>query len=147
MIKEELEIYESPAVIKHLDMLQGIISRMAGNSAACKTWALPIITGIIAFSLSEHCIPIWISLIPAIMFFALDALYLGLERHFIGKQREFVAMLSDKTIKNNDIYVIASKRSFVIHMGFIVAGMKSFATYFFYLPIIATIVFLIIMGF
>lgn len=142
MTKQDLEIHESPAVIKHIEILQGIITRMAGNSAACKTWAIPIITGILAFSIEKLCIPIWVSLIPAIMFFLLDSFYLGLERHFIKQQREFVDKLSDNTIKVQDIYVIKSKRNFWIHLKFMLSGMVSFSTAFVYLPIIVLISYL-----
>jgi len=142
MTKQDLEIHESPAVIKHIEILQGIITRMAGNSAACKTWAIPIITGVLAFSIEKLCISIWISFVPAVMFFLLDSFYLGLERHFIKQQREFVDKLSDKTLKVRDIYVIKSKRNFWIHLKFILSGMVSFSTAFVYLPIIVLICYL-----
>lgn len=139
MTRDDLIIHESPAVIKHLEILQGIITRMAGNSAACKTWAIPIITGIIAFSLERQCIPIWVSLIPAILFFALDSLYLGLERHFISLQKEFVTTLSSGNLQMTDIYVIKSSRTFCIHLKFMFGGMVSFSTAFVYVPIIVLI--------
>ncbi len=142
MKKDELSIYESPAVIKHLEILQDIITRMAGNGAACKTWAIPVITGIIAFSVEKQCIPIWVSLIPAIMFFVLDSFYHGLERHFIDTQKEFVAKLSDNTLQLNDIYVIKSIRYLIIHLKFLFRGMLSFATGLVYIPIIALILWL-----
>lgn len=142
MTRNDLTIHESPAVIKHLEILQGIITRMAGNSAACKTWALTIITGLIALSFEKQCIPIWVSLIPAIMFFALDSFYLGLERHFIGLQREFVGMLAAKTIEMRDVYVIKSKRNFWIHLKFMLGGMVSFSTAFVYAPIIVLVSYL-----
>jgi len=147
MTRDELTIHESPAVIKHLEILQGIITRMAGNSAACKTWALTIITGILALSIDKNCIPIWVSLIPAIMFFALDSFYLGLERHFIGLQREFVGKLAAKTIEMRDVYIIKSKRNFWIHLKFILGGMVSFSTAFIYVPIILLIIYLLKIGY
>ena len=33
---KKFEILESPSVQSHISMLQGIINRMAGNSANCK---------------------------------------------------------------------------------------------------------------
>ena len=33
-----LDPAENPAVIAHLNMLQAVITRLAGNSAQCKTW-------------------------------------------------------------------------------------------------------------
>lgn len=145
--RDDLIIHESPAVLKHLEILQGIITRMAGNSAACKTWSLTIITGIIALSVEKCCIPIWISLIPTIMFFALDSFYLGLERHFIGLQRDFVSKLAAKTLEAKDIYVIKSKRNFWIHLKFMLGGMVSFSTAFIYVPIILLVIYLWKLGF
>lgn len=69
MLREEISLYESPAVIKHIEFLQDIISRMANNSAACKTWALTIITALIALSTVMQRISIIICIIPTIMFF------------------------------------------------------------------------------
>ena len=44
----------APAVHTHLTMLQGVINRMASNSAACKTWcaALSVAVFILAFAQS-----------------------------------------------------------------------------------------------
>jgi len=142
MNKQELELHESPAVIKHIEILQENITRMAGNSAACKTWAIPVITGIVAFSIEKLCIPIWVSLIPAIMFFLLDSFYLGLERHFINQQLEFVSKLSNNTIGIQDIFIIKSKRNIWIHLKFMLSGMVSFSTAIVYLPIIVLICYL-----
>ena len=64
MLREEISLYESPAVIKHIELLQDIISRMANNSAACKTWALTIITALIAISTVMQRISIIICIIP-----------------------------------------------------------------------------------
>ena len=33
---------DSPAVTAHINLLQGIINRLANNSASCKTWCLPL---------------------------------------------------------------------------------------------------------
>lgn len=142
MKKEDLATYESPAVIKHLEILQGIISRMSGNSAACKTWLLAIITGLTALSIESCRIPIWISLVPTFLFFALDSFYLGLERHFIGLQKDFVNKLADNTVEVSDLYVFKSKRSFRIHLGLMLDGMKSFSTAFVYLLISISVVFM-----
>ena len=38
---------DCPAVQAHISMLQGIISRMANNSANCKTWVITIIAAML----------------------------------------------------------------------------------------------------
>jgi hypothetical protein len=139
MTKQDLEIHESPAVIKHIEILQGIITRMAGNSAACKTWALTIVTGIIALFYNNE-FPILLGIIPVVLFFALDSFYLGLESHFRDLHKEFVKKLKESKLVIDDIYSIKSKRSFLIHIKFVWYGMKSFSTLFFYPPVLAIIV-------
>ena len=147
MERTDLILHESPAVIKHLEILQGIISRMAGNSASCKTWALTIITGIIAFSIQNQSIPIWTSLIPAIMFLALDVFYLGLEIKFRDLQKVFVQKLSSNTLTLGDIYMFENDSSSHIHPKYIWGGIRSFSTSFFYFPIVTLIAVLWIIGF
>lgn len=147
MEKTDLILHESPAVIKHLEILQGIISRMAGNSASCKTWALTIITGITAFAIQNQSIPIWTSLIPAIMFFALDVFYLGIEIKFRDIQKVFVQKVSSNTLTPVDIYMFENDGSSLIRLKYIWGGIKSFSTFFFYFPIITLIAVLWIIGF
>ena len=139
MEKNALILHESPAVIKHLEILQGIITRMAGNSAACKTWALTIITGIIALFYNDG-FPILLGAIPVVFFFTLDSFYLGLESHFRDMHKEFVGKLKDSNLDIDDIYSIKSKRSFCIHINFVWYGMKSFSTLFFYPPILVIVI-------
>jgi hypothetical protein len=146
MLREEISLYESPAVIKHIELLQDIISRMANNSASCKTWALTIITALIALSTVMQRIPIIICIIPTIMFFLLDAYYLGLERHFICLQKEFVNKLKNNTIEVEDFYLIKAKNSIKSNLKFIYNGMRSFSTSFIYASIIIVIIILDLVG-
>ena len=37
---------ESPAVTAHLNMLQTVITRLAGNSAQCKTWCVTLVSAL-----------------------------------------------------------------------------------------------------
>ncbi len=146
MEDRDLEYLSSPAVMKHLDILQGIITRMAGNSASCKTWAVTLVSALLALSIENCRVPIWICFVPVVMLYLLDSFYLGLERHFIGLQRGFLQKLHKKELHIEDIYSIKSKRSFLIHLGFMWGGLFSFATSFFYLPVIGLILALIILG-
>lgn len=143
MTKQDLEIHESPAVIKHIEILQGIITRMAGNSAACKTWSLTIVTGIIALFYTNG-FPILLGTIPVVFFFILDSFYLGLESHFRDLHKEFVEKLNASKLDIKDIYTIKSKRSFCIHLDFVWYGMKSFSTLFYYPPIVVLVVVLLL---
>jgi len=139
MCNIDLSLMNQPAVMKHLEILQGIITRMANNSASCKTWMLTIITGLIALSIEKGCFPIWISLIPTIMFFILDSFYLGLEKHFRKLYNDFVSKLADNSIEINDVYVINSKRNPWIDLKYIYKGMHSISTSFIYISIIVIV--------
>ena len=66
--------------------MQGVIARMAGNSAYMKTWSVVLVTAAFVFSgLSDE--PSWLvglgGCVPVIAFWAMDAKYLHLERCYI----------------------------------------------------------------
>lgn len=45
--------HDDSAVLKHMDMYQGIISRMASNSSACKKWCIPFVTAVLAYVVTK----------------------------------------------------------------------------------------------
>lgn len=67
--------------IKHLEMIQGIINRMAKNSFALKGWAVTLVAGIFALASKDadklFCL---IAYAPILVFWGLDAYYLLQER-------------------------------------------------------------------
>jgi hypothetical protein len=68
---------------KHLDLVQGVISRMAGNSFVLRGWAVTLVAGLLAVSAKETQIRFAvIALLPAVAFWGLDAFYLQHERLF-----------------------------------------------------------------
>ena len=68
---------------KHLEFIQNIINRMANNSFILKGWSVTLITGIIGFSLSRPITDlVYLALLPALIFWGLDAYYLRQERLF-----------------------------------------------------------------
>ena len=78
--------HDDSAVLKHMDMYQGIITRMAGNSAACKKWCIPFVTAILAYMVTKpelRVLNVQILVIaPIFIFYILDAYYLKLENQF-----------------------------------------------------------------
>jgi hypothetical protein len=96
---------ESPAVLKHIDIYQALINRMAANSAACKQWAITLVSAILVFALDKGPAEIAIiALIPALMFCFLDAYYLSLERKFRGAYSSFLDKLHGNTLSINELY-------------------------------------------
>ncbi|EJC6764990.1 hypothetical protein MX824_003454 [Vibrio parahaemolyticus] len=83
------------AEIKHLEFIQNIITRMNSNSFQIKNWAITIFTALIAlFGSSQNNFFLFISFLPCLLFWLLDAYYLQQERIFRGIYND-VAKLSD----------------------------------------------------
>lgn len=67
--------------IKHLEMIQGIINRMASNSFSLKGWAVTLVAGIFVLAGKEtDKLYFLVAYIPVIVFWWLDAYYLLQER-------------------------------------------------------------------
>ncbi len=89
---------------EHLKMVQGVVTRMAGNSAHMKTWAVSLVTATIVFSgLSDD--PHWLigfgGCVPVIAFWTMDARYLHIERCYVKLHEEIVAATTITTFDLN----------------------------------------------
>lgn len=99
-----LSLKENSAVQAHINMMQGMINRMASNSANCKLWCITILAAILGlfydnkFPHLEYCYFI------VGLFYFLDCFYLGLERRFVKEQNDYV-----KAINNNEESKVASQ--------------------------------------
>lgn len=69
------------AKLKHLEMIQGIINRMAHCSFLLKGWSVILVSGLFALAAKETN-PLFVNLayLPAIAFWILDGYYLHQER-------------------------------------------------------------------
>ncbi len=67
---------------KHLEFIQSIIARLAGNSFQMKGWNVALATAAIGFAVAKDSRPTLavLAVVPALAFWFLDAYYLGLER-------------------------------------------------------------------
>jgi len=108
---EILEIKESTAVQAHITMLQGIIKRMATNSANCKTWSITILAAMLVLVVEDKICSekMWICYIPIGLFFFLDCFYLGLERSFIKKQNSFISKINKEEDIERDLFVLETE--------------------------------------
>ncbi len=67
--------------LKHLEMIQAIITRMNSNSFMLKGWAVTLVAGVFALASKEsNEFYFLIAFIPSIIFWGLDAYYLLQER-------------------------------------------------------------------
>lgn len=100
--------HESPAVQKHLEIMQGVIARMAENSRSCKVWCVTLVAAVLVLVARtgepQHAL---IALIPTLLFLFLDAYYLALERAFIASQNAFVDKLHKGELAPAAIYKVA----------------------------------------
>lgn len=85
-----------PAVHKHIDVLQGVIARMAENSSRCKNWCITLVAGALVLGLNRDVpaearafIP-WISGSAILVFWVLDAYYHTLERGFRRQENALI---------------------------------------------------------
>ncbi len=67
--------------IKHLEIIQSVISRMAANSFAIKGWSITLVSALFALAAKDSDVKFaYISAFPAISFFILDGYFLWQER-------------------------------------------------------------------
>ncbi len=68
---------------KHLELIQGVINRMASNSSSMKGWAITLVAALFALSAQDaERRYVYIALLPAFAFWMLDAYYLQQEKLF-----------------------------------------------------------------
>ena len=97
--------------------MQGVITRMAENSRACKTWALTLVAAILVVvtkfedgtgSDSFGPLETWIAVVPTTLFWVLDSYYLALERAFRQSYNEFVRRLHDEKLGRDELFQIGT---------------------------------------
>jgi hypothetical protein len=99
----QLEPAESPAAIAHLNMLQGIITRLAGNSAQCKTWCVAIVSALFGLAGATKAGRIaGAAIIPIAVFGFVDAAYLANERAYRDLYNAIVARIRDRNYAITD---------------------------------------------
>lgn len=96
--------------IKHLEIIQGVISRMASNSFLLKGWCLTVISGLCVMAINNKCFDILFVLIILfvnVVFWVLDGYFLWQERLFrilYDKVRETAEGNIDFSMNTNVIF-------------------------------------------
>jgi hypothetical protein len=97
------------AAIEHLKMLQAIITRLAGNSAQCKSWCITIVSAIVAFAgAMKEAHFVALGIIPIVIFGFLDAAYLANERAYRDLYNAIAAKLRDGSYGGSDMYRLSA---------------------------------------
>ena len=69
--------------IAHLEMVQAVITRMAGNSFLIKGWSVTLVAALFALAAANTSpLFVYLAYFPTFMFWALDAYFLRQERLF-----------------------------------------------------------------
>ncbi len=99
---------DSPSVQSYLTILQGVITRMAANSASAKSWCVGLVSAIVVV-IADKKNPsfVWIAMVPIVLFCFLDAYYLGLERLFREVYNRFIRKLHAGTATIEDVFILA----------------------------------------
>lgn len=120
----------SPSVQTHLGILQGVIERMASNSTSTKAWCITIVSAVLVI-VAEKGNPNFalLALLPTILFLALDAYYLALEKGFRNSYASFVTKVHDKTLTPRDLYSVIPEGEMC---GLQFEALKSFSVWGFY---------------
>ncbi len=99
--------FDTSAIQSHLEMLQGVIQRMAENSRSCKLWGITALSAVLFLAVRTgtpwH---ILIALVPLFLFLLLDVYYLSLERRFRVSYECMLQKLRDGTYGPEDVYQI-----------------------------------------
>ena len=128
----------SSAVQAHLEMMQGVIQRMAENSRSCKVWCVTLVAATLVLVARtgepQHAL---IALVPTLLFLFLDSYYLALERAYIKSQNAFVTKLHRRELESADVYRVVPTG-----MGWLLVGrclLGSLSIWPFYLLVTITI--------
>ena len=124
-------------------MLQGIINRMAGNSANCKNWTVTLVAAMLVLLVDKNMqIPnAWICLIPMGLFYLLDCYYLGLERLCISSQKSFLERISNNEDCAENLYKVEELKDKYDQIRNTIKAMASVSTTPFYLIVAIVVLF------
>ena len=96
---------DSPAATVHITVLQGIITRLANNSASCKTWCLTLVAALLSLAGAAHAPQmVTATLVPIVIFGFVDILYLATEVAYRNLYTRVVDSMRGGTYGKDAIY-------------------------------------------
>ena len=133
-------LIDNNSVQAHLNILQGIITRMSNYSAACKTSCITIITALLAFAASSnHLDLIWLCFLPVLLFTLLDSYYLSMERQVVDQYKTVVAKIHAESLQITDLFVVKIEGRDFVAISKAFESLSSHSIWFFYGLIAITI--------
>lgn len=107
MLEKANPAHESAAVQTHLQIMQGVIQRMAENSRSCKVWCVTLVSAtLVLVAQTGKPQNMLIALVPAVLLLILDTYYLALERGYRDAYASFVQKLHSCGPCLADLYVV-----------------------------------------
>ena len=118
--------------VKHLEMIQGVINRMASNSFALKGWAVTLVAGIFALSGKDaDKLYFLVAYIPIVIFWGLDSYYLLQERLY----RSLYETVRQTGEMNVDFSLKATAKEFASKQNCFCSCLFSKTEAWFYIPL------------
>jgi len=98
---------ESMSIQTHLGIMQNVIQRMSANSTSSKAWCVSLVAAILVI-VADKGKPDYalIALLPTILFAALDAYYLALEKAFRNSYNNFISKVHRKELAEDDLFSV-----------------------------------------
>lgn len=121
-------------------MVQGVIARMAGNSANCKTWCVGLVSAIVVVVADKGKPALLLAAgVPIVLFIVLDAYYLALERRFRDSYEGFVRKLHEGKATVEDAFVLSERVKLVKAILAVLRAFISFSVWPFYSTLAALV--------
>ena len=84
--------------VKHPELIQAVVTRMAGNSFLLKGWSVTLVAALFALAAKDANARFgWIAFLPTLMFWILDGYFLSQERRF-RRLFDHVRMLDESKV-------------------------------------------------
>jgi hypothetical protein len=89
----------------HLASIRAVIDRMSSNCASTKAWCVTIVSAVLVLAADKDRVDFTlVAIVPCVLFLALDAFYLGLERGFRRSYDSFLQKWSNGLVRYTDLY-------------------------------------------
>lgn len=121
--------------MKHLEMIQNVITRMASNSFFLKGWTVTLVVALLTFAnVKEMNVNfMFMAFVPALIFWGLDGFYLNEERKYIKLYEKVIKL------KNNEIDFSLNASQYEIETPGRTSAIFSVPLCVFYAPILLVI--------
>lgn len=104
---------DNPPIIAHINLLQGIIARLANNSSSCKTWCLALVGALLSLAGAIHSPAIFnFTLVPVLIFAFMDTMYLAQEKAYRELYQSVVSTIRDGSYARDSAFEATAQRDF-----------------------------------